>query len=77
MIAKVFKSGNSKAIRIPKGVLDNVDLVELTIKKDKIIITPKKSSIDELFKLIEKNKDVTKDFLNDRSQPKVQERDLF
>jgi len=43
MIAKVFKSGNSKAIRIPKGVLDNVDLVELTIKKDKIIITPKKA----------------------------------
>jgi virulence-associated protein VagC len=77
MVAKIFKSGNSKAIRIPKGVLEGVDMVELTIKKDKIIITSKKSSIDELFELIEQNKDVTKDFLDDRDQPLPQERELF
>jgi antitoxin VapB len=77
MVAKVFKSGNSKAIRIPKGVLEDVDMVELTIKNDKIIITPKKSSLDELFELIEQNKEITKDFLNDRNQPLPQERELF
>lgn len=77
MIAKIFKSGNSRAIRIPKGVLENVELVELEIKDDKIIITPKNNNIDKLFELIEKNKDITKDFLNDRLQPLPQERDLF
>jgi antitoxin VapB len=77
MVAKVFKSGNSKAIRIPKGVLEGVDMVELTIKNDNIIITPKKSSLDELFEVIEQNKEITKDFLDDRNQPLPQERELF
>jgi len=77
MIAKIFKSGNSRAIRIPKGVLEDVDIVEMEIKDNKIIITPKKSKIDELFELIEKNKNVTKDFLDDRFQPLPQKRDLF
>ena len=77
MITKVFKSGTSKAIRIPKGVLDDVDIVELDIKKDKIIITPKKNSLDELFDLIKANKDLTKDFLANRNQPNIQKRELF
>jgi antitoxin VapB len=43
MTAKVFKNGNSKAIRIPKNFLDNdIDLVEITKEGNKIIITPKK-----------------------------------
>jgi virulence-associated protein VagC len=69
MITKVFKIGNFKAIQIPKGVLEGVDMVELTIKNDKIIITPKKSSLNELFELIEQNREITKDFLDDRDQP--------
>jgi virulence-associated protein VagC len=77
MTARIFKSGNSKAIRIPKGILDDVDIVELDIKGDKIIITPKKNSLDELFNLIEANKDLTKDFLINRNQPSVQKRELF
>jgi antitoxin component of MazEF toxin-antitoxin module len=40
-------------------------MVEFTIKNDKIIITPKKNFLDKLFKLIEQNKEITKDFLDD------------
>ena len=78
MIAKLFKNGNSKAVRIPKEFLENdIDLVEITKKGEQIIITPKKNSFDELFELIEKNKNITKDFLNDRNQPLPQEREIF
>ncbi len=79
MLVKVFKNGNSKAVRIPKSFLsEDIELLEITKKDNKIILTPKtKSSLDELFELIEKNKDITKDFLDDRKQPLPQERDIF
>jgi antitoxin VapB len=78
MTIKVFKNGNSKAIRIPKNFLDNdIDLVEITKEGNKIIITPKKNSLDELFELIENNKKITADFLDDRNQPLPQERGIF
>ncbi len=78
MIAKLFKNGNSKAVRIPKEFLDSdVEMVEIKKVGKKIVITPKKSSIDELFEMIEKNKDITKDFLDERSQPLPQKRELF
>ena len=78
MTAKLFKNGNSKAIRIPKDFLDNdVELVDIKKEEDKIIITPKKNLLDELFELIESNKDITKNFLNDRNQPLPQEREIF
>jgi virulence-associated protein VagC len=74
MITKVFKIGNFKAIQILKGVLEGVDMVKLTIKNNKIIITPKKNSLDKLFELIEQNKKITKDFLDDRNQSLPQDR---
>jgi len=78
MTAKLFKNGNSKAIRIPKEFLDdNIELVEITKEGDKIVIAPKKNTIDELFELIEQNKNITKDFLTDRNQPEPQEREIF
>jgi len=78
MTVKLFKNGNSKAIRIPKNFLDNdIELVEIKKEGDKIIITPKKNSLDELFEMIENNKDITSNFLNDRNQPLPQERKIF
>ena len=78
MIVKIFDNGNSKAIRIPKKFLDkDVELVEIEKIGNKIIITPKKNSIDELFKLIEQNRDITEDFLKDRNQPLPEEREIF
>jgi antitoxin VapB len=42
-IAKVFKSGNSKAIQIPKEFKINADEVTITDDGDRLIITPKPS----------------------------------
>jgi virulence-associated protein VagC len=78
MITKVFKNGNSKAIRIPKNFIDdNVELVEIKKEGNKIVIIPKKNSLDELFELIEKNKEITKDFLDDRNQPLTPSKEIF
>jgi len=78
MTVKLFKNGNSKAVRIPKEFLDNdIELVEIKKEGNKIIITPKQNPLNELFKLIENNKDITDDFLNDRNQPMPQEREIF
>ena len=78
MVVKLFKNGNSKAVRIPKDFLDeNVETVEIKKEGKKIVITPKKSSLEELFHFIEKNKEYTKNFLNDRNQPLPQEREIF
>ena len=42
-IAKVFKSGNSQAIRIPKEFRLDADMVSIVKKDDTLIITPIKS----------------------------------
>ncbi len=78
MTAKLFKNGNSKAIRIPKEFLDSdIELVEITKEGNKIVITPKKNNLDELFELIEQNKNATRDFLKSRNQPMPQKREIF
>lgn len=51
MTTRVFKSGNSQAVRIPAELAyDNTDM-ELTITRsgDKLIIAPKRPSIEEMF----------------------------
>ena len=75
-IAKVFKNGRSQAIRIPKEY--RVDSEEVYIEKvgDTLIIKPKKANRWDAF--FDKLKDVdTKDFMKDRNQPPLQERELF
>lgn len=42
IIAKVFKSGNSQAIRIPKEYRLDTDEVSIEKKNDTLIITPLK-----------------------------------
>ena len=71
--AKIFKSGNSQAIRIPKEY--KVDNEELYIKKigSTIILFPKKD-LWELFK--ESLTDFSSDYFeNGRNQPKIQTRE--
>ena len=43
-IAKVFKSGNSQAIRIPKEFRLDADTVSIVKKDDALIVTPIKSN---------------------------------
>ena len=70
--AKVFKSGNSQAVRIPKEFQLEDDEVEIRRKGDALILRPKKRSWTALFESLEK---FTKDFMAEaRNQPPVQKR---
>ena len=72
---KVFKSGNSQAIRIPKEF--SIDEKELYIQKvgKSIILTSK----DDLWRTFEESLDKFSDdvFEKGREQPEQQERDFF
>lgn len=73
LITKVFISGNSQAVRLPKEY--QVDDKELFIQKigSTIILFPKKKPWDTFEKSLT---EFTDDFMADgRSQPKMQERD--
>lgn len=72
---KVFKSGNSQAVRLPKQ-FQFTGIEEVYIKKqgDAIILIPKEKRWDILFESLNEFSD---DFLKDREQPKEQERGEF
>ena len=75
-IAKVFRNGRSQAIRIPKEY--RVDSDEVYIEKvgDSLVIRPKKKDKWENF--FDKLRDVdTKDFMKNRKQLPIQDRELF
>ena len=72
---KVFTSGNSQAVRIPKEF--HIDFSELLIKKigSSIILTPKESNWENLKRSLSEFSD---DFMTEgRSQPAMQEREVF
>jgi antitoxin VapB len=70
--AKVFKSGNSQAVRIPKEFHLEGDEVEIRRKGDALILRPRKQSWAPLIGSLDK---FTSDFMADgRSQPPVQPR---
>ncbi len=75
-IAKVFRSGNSIAVRIPKefGLKEG----EVYLKKENniIVIIPKENKWDRLYKELEEVPE-SDDFMISRDQPKIQERDIF
>ncbi len=76
LIAKVFKNGRSQAIRIPKEYRVNTDEVYIEKVGDTLIIKPKKEDRWDVF--FDKLKDVdTKDFMKERNQLSIQERELF
>ncbi len=75
MITKVFKSGNSQAVRIPKKYRIKGNKVIIKKEKNKLIIIPSEEQLDELFKMLE-NLD-EKDFLEDRKQPQIDDREFF
>jgi antitoxin VapB len=76
MLGKVFQNGRSQAIRIPKEL--RVDTEEVFIEKvgDTLVIKPKqKDKWDKFFDDLT-NVD-TSEFLDDRDQLPVQQRELF
>jgi len=78
---KVFKSGNSLAVRIPKGYNINAEEVYITKQNNKLLIFPEKEKWDVLYEILEELEELEeierKDFLKDRNQPEPQERELF
>lgn len=71
--AKVFKSGNSQAVRIPKEFQLESEEVEIRRRGDALILRPKSISWEPLIASLSK---FTDDFLADgRRQPPVQKRD--
>ena len=76
-IAKIFKNGQSQAVRLPKEFrFENQE--ELFVKKveDGIILLPKndKSVWDNMFNRLDEFSD---DFMNERVQPTQNREDLF
>lgn len=72
---KVFTSGNSQAVRIPKEF--HIDFTELFIKKigSSIILTPKESNWENLERSLS---EFTDDFMAEgRNQPSMQDREEF
>ena len=77
LTAKVFKSGNSQAVRIPKDL--QTDLDELAIRKvgDGFLLFPKD---DPWFPLKLSIGQMPNDFMEDREQPSwedITERETF
>ncbi len=71
---RVFKSGNSQAVRIPKEFQFDVPEVEIIRRGDELIIRPKKENIADAFNLITGLSD---DFMQDgRDDLPPQERDF-
>ncbi len=73
--AKIFKSGNSQAVRLPKEFQFDVSEVEIFRRGDEIVLRKKPQNLARVFELLT---DLSDDFMeNGRNQPKVQEREPF
>ncbi|MBQ2315612.1 MAG: antitoxin [Treponema sp.] len=75
LCTKVFTSGNSQAVRIPKEF--HIDSSEMYIKKigSTIILYPQNRPWENLKKSLA---EFTDDFMSDgRNQPKLEEREAF
>ncbi len=71
---RVFKSGNSQAVRIPKELQLDVDEVEIFARGDELIIRPKRDNLADVFDIITGFSD---DFMKDgREDSPPQERDF-
>lgn len=70
--AKVFKSGNSQAVRIPKEFHIEDDEVEIRRRGKSLVLEPRKRSWSALFASLD---EFTDDFMAEgRKQPPVQKR---
>lgn len=71
-IAKIFRSGNSQAVRIPREFHLEGTEVEIQRQGDVLVLRPKKPSWSVMLGSLSK---FTSDFMkNGRKQPRVQKR---
>jgi len=74
-LTKVFTSGNSQAVRIPKELRFNSDEVEITKQNGVVIIREIKPDLSSAYKLFSQLSDDAVSF--DRQDKPPQERDFF
>mgnify|MGYP006279243209 FL=1 len=73
--AKIFRSGNSQAVRLPKDFQFDVSEVEIYRRGDEVILRKKPQNLSRVFDLLT---DMSADFMEDgRNQPPIQEREPF
>ncbi|MDX9767731.1 MAG: type II toxin-antitoxin system VapB family antitoxin [Ectothiorhodospiraceae bacterium] len=70
--ARIFKSGNSQAVRLPKEFRVEAKELEIFRRGDEIVLREKRRSADDILKILEGFSD---DFMADgRDDPPAQER---
>lgn len=73
--ARIFQSGNSQAVRLPKEFRFNTDKVEIFRRGDEIVLREKPSSALTIFDALSQ---FPEDFMSEqRSDSEPQERDSF
>lgn len=71
-IAKLFKNGQSQAVRLPKEFRFDDDHVFIKKSGNVVMLIPVKSSWDSLMESLDK---FSPDFMAERKQPKTQKRE--
>jgi antitoxin VapB len=75
MLTKVFQSGNSQAVRLPKEFRLNVSEVEIFKRGEEIIIRPKPQDLTQAYQLLTQ---MPSDFMQDgRHDEPPQDREVF
>jgi len=74
-IAKIFQSGNSQAVRLPKEFRFDTSEVEIFREGDKVILRPRRTNLAEAFDILTQMPD---DFMTEsREDEPPQEREGF
>jgi len=71
MLAKIFQSGNSQAVQLPKEFRFNVSEVEIFKRGDEVILRPKSYNLSRAFELLT---NMPSDFMNDGRQDDLPQR---
>ena len=75
MLTKVFQSGNSQAVRLPKEMRFDTSEVEIFKRGNEVVLREKTRSLSDAFKLLTQMPD---DFMAEaRQDDKPQERESF
>lgn len=73
--AKIFKSGNSQAVRLPKEFQFDVSEVQIFRRGDEVVLKKSPRNLARAFELLTELSD---DFMeNGREQPPAQQREAF
>ena len=74
-IAKIFKSGNSQAVRLPKEFQFDVTEVQIFRRGEEVVLKKRPRDMGRVFELLTELSD---DFMeNGREQPALQEREAL